>query len=378
MNIVDLEARRIIERDSGVVKKVEDKREYSNEDEKHLKKGGAMKTKWSRCLMGPEGKIYLAANKMTPDGGKTLEEFRHDLGKKLGPELNYYWSDGLLLMIDGISVRQEGRGLYRFDTWRAEGSKAPLESLQPVTAGLSVPQAGDQISKTKSGWEGLFFFGPDNIVRMRDGTMLAPMQAHFETDRIVPADFQSKRETSYKLRTIIVKSEDEGLNWEYLSTVAVPHEDDPVGEGFDEPALMLLEGGELLCVMRTGHHFPLYCAWSADGGVSWSNPVYTGFERGCAPCLLKLSDGRIALAYGQRFPVGLSVPRLEKEFDWGKEGGDPGCGMVRLAINPDGRGRRWCDTVIGYNMGSCYTTIYEPEPGVIFCQTDHWCWKVEL
>ncbi len=378
MNSVDLRARRISEHKTEIITKVEDKRDYSDTDEQRSVKAGAGGTKWSRCVMSPEGVIYFAANKMTPDGGKTLEQSPHGLGGRLGPELNYYWDDNLFLMIDGVSCRQEERGLYRFDTWRTENAKSPLESLKSDKAWLHVPEAGNQIPQTEGGWEGLFFFGPDNMVRMPDGTLLAPMGVHFENDRIPTTDYQSKRETNYKLRTIIVQSEDEGFNWKYLSTVARPREDDPVGEGFNEPALLRLRSGNLLCIMRTGHYSPLYCAWSGDEGKTWSNPVYTGFERGCAPCLVKLKTEALALTYGQRFPVGLSVPRLQKTFDWGKKGGSAGYGLVRLAINPDGEGRRWHDSAIGSKMGSCYTTTYEVEPNVLFCQVDHWCFRVEL
>ena len=338
--------------------------------------------KWSRSVTAPDGSIYLdrqgsggyrySSDRLEPcDVRGLFENSRPDRGC---PEFAYYWDAELLLVIEGLSCRQSARrGDYRLTLRRAEAHpRNALETCTPMEAVLHVPEAGNQISTTDGGWQGLFFYGARNIVRLPDGALLASMQGCFETDRIAPGDAQSKRETVYKLRTFVVRSEDGGRSWRYLSTVAAPVSEDPVGEGFDEPALCMLESGELLCVMRTGHYSPLYCSWSRDEGKHWTDPVYTGFERGCAPCLLRLRDGRVALVYGQRFPVGVSLPRCEPRWSW------PGCGLVRLAVSEDGRGRQWTDTVIGTHMGSCYATIHEPEPKRLVCQTDGWYWKLDV
>ena len=127
--------------------------------------------------------------------------------------------------------------------------------------------------------------------------------------------------------------------------------------------------------MRTGHHRPLYACWSSDDGKTWTDPVYTGLERGCFPHLAKLTDGRLAVIHGNRFPPGWS--RITP-------GGDharwywPGPGLVKLAINSDGTGKDWEVTTIGREMGSVYPTMFEVEPNVLFCQVDGWYWRVTL
>jgi photosystem II stability/assembly factor-like uncharacterized protein len=176
------------------------------------------------------------------------------------------------------------------------------------------------------------------------------------------------------MRTFIVTSTDKGKTWDYLSTVAVPQKGDPVGEGFVEPAITLLEDGRLLCVMRSGHHYPLYSSWSSDGGKTWTAPLYTGFDRGCDPCMITLQDGRVALSWGRRYPEGWSL--VSPEGDKGRFV-YPGEGYNNLSISDDG-GKTWNTSKIDKNTGSCYSTIFEVEPNVIFCQVDRWCWRINL
>jgi hypothetical protein len=176
------------------------------------------------------------------------------------------------------------------------------------------------------------------------------------------------------MRTFIIQSKDKGRTWDYLSSVAIPHSGDPVGEGFVEPAITLLTDGRLLCIMRSGHHFPLYCSWSSDGGKTWTPPLYTGFDRGCDPCLITLRDGRVALSWGRRYPEGWS--QVTPEGDKGHYV-YPGEGYNNLSISND-NGITWVTDKIDKNTGSCYSTIFEIEPNVIFYQVDRWCWRINL
>ena len=78
----------------------------------------------------------------------------------------------------------------------------------------------------------------------------------------------------------------------------------------------------------------------------------------------------MAVCYGKRFPEGWS--RLHSDnARWQY----PGHGLVRLAVSDDGTGESWQSATIGERMGSCYPTIIEVEPGVLFCQVDGWCWR---
>jgi hypothetical protein len=210
---------------------------------------------------------------------------------------------------------------------------------------------------------------------MPDGSLLATAQGNFAEDTIEPSSGPGKDETHYLCRVFVITSNDDGKTWNYLSTIAAPNLEDPIDEGFGEPTIILLDNGQLLCIMRTGHHRPLYACWSSDQGKTWTDPLYTGLERGCAPHMVKLTDGRLAVIYGNRFPPGWS--RITP-------GGDharwywPGPGLVKLAINSDGTGKDWEVTTIGREMGSVYPTMFEVEPNVLFCQVDGWCWRVTL
>ena len=140
------------------------------------------------------------------------------------------------------------------------------------------------------------------ILELPDGTWLMSMYGNFNQDELVPNDLSSKHEVKFMMRTFIVTSRDRGRTWHYLSSVAVPKTGDPIGEGFVEPAITRLNDGRLLCIMRTGHHYPLYASWSSDNGKTWTAPFYTGIDRACDPCLIKLHDGRLALSWGASLP----------------------------------------------------------------------------
>jgi hypothetical protein len=200
------------------------------------------------------------------------------------------------------------------------------------------------------------------------------MYGNFASDSIFPPDADAQRELTYMQRTFIVRSTDQGQNWNYLSTVASPKLGDPVGEGFVEPAITLLEDGRLLCIMRSGHRFPLYASWSDDAGRSWSYPMYTGLDRGCDPCLITLQDGRVALSWGRRFPEGWSI--VSPEGDKGRFE-FPGYGYTSLSISNDD-GLTWASHKIMERSGTCYSTIIEVEPKVVFMLVDEWYCRITL
>ena len=89
--------------------------------------------------------------------------------------------------------------------------------------------------------------------------------------------------------------------------------------------------------------------------------------------MLKLSDGRLAVVYGKRYPEGWSRVRGD-----GQRWTYPAHGLILLAINEDGTGESWEVAKIGEKMGSCYPTIIEVEPNVLFCQVDCWYWRVHV
>ncbi len=152
-----------------------------------------------------------------------------------------------------------------------------------------------------------------------------------------------------KTRVILVASDDRGASWDYLATVAY---DPAVGEeGFCEPSMVRLPGGDLLCIMRTGHEDPMYQCWSSDGGRTWTKPVMT-HAYGVDPTLIVMQDGTLACAYGVK-------------------GRDGGRRERRLMFSFDGRGETWpVDLVVYAGVGGSYPSVCEVRPGELLYAYD--------
>jgi hypothetical protein len=326
-------------------------------------------SKWSRCFLNADGVIYFKDSLKSLDGGKTLIRQKElNLEDITGaPERAVLSTEGLFYALDG-PVRYASPGVYKGKAWRSVNNLKTLSTEEPV---FNIPD-GIKPRKDVEKWFGIFVYR--TILKMDDGSWLMTMYGNFASDTIIPVDDDAAEETQFMMRTIIVSSDDEGHSWKYLSTVAVPAEGEPVGEGFVEPAITRLKDGRLLCVMRTGHHFPLYSSWSNDKGMTWTPPVYTGMDRGCDPCVITLHDGRVALSWGRRFPEGwsdISAQGDKGRFEY------PGEGYTSLSVSNDG-GATWDTYKILKKSGSCYSTIFEVEPDVLFMQADQWYCRIML
>ena len=107
---------------------------------------------------------------------------------------------------------------------------------------------------------------------LSDGTLLALSYGNFVGDDVPISGFETKLGVAPMYRTYMLSSNDDGKNWEYLSTIAYgPCKTGQ--ESFCEPAIADFGGGELLVIMRTGRYAPLFQCRSLDGGQTWSEPV---------------------------------------------------------------------------------------------------------
>lgn len=330
-----------------------------------------MKTenKWIRCILASNGTIYLKDSTKSIDGGKTfISHDDIDIEDIIAqPERAVLSKPEIFYALNG-PTKIVSPGVFSVKCWRSTDN---LKTIQTGEAIINVPE-GPKKHIEDGKWNGIFVYR--TVLEMPDGKWLATMYGNFETDTLAPQGTDAEEECQFMMRTFIVTSDDNGKTWDYLSTVAIPQKGDPVGEGFVEPALTLLNDGRLLCVMRGGHHFPLYSSWSSDNGKTWTAPLYTGLDRGCDPCLITLHDGRVALSWGRRYPEGWSI--VSPEGDKGRFV-YPGEGYNNLSISDDG-GKTWTTNKIDEKTGSCYSTIFEIEPNVIFCQVDNWCWRIKL
>ena len=104
------------------------------------------------------------------------------------------------------------------------------------------------------------------------------------------------------MRAYFVRSDDNGHNWEYFSTIAY----DPARiAGYAEPAPLRLPDGRIVVMLRV-HHRPtqrpdnIYMAVSDDDGHTFAPPRRLRDLWGYPAQLINLQDGRVLMTYGYR------------------------------------------------------------------------------
>ena len=134
-------------------------------------------------------------------------------------------------------------------------------------------------------------------------------------------------------RSALMRSDDNGDNWEYFSTLAY----DPASIiDFEEPSLLRLKDGRLVSFMRThvnpsGDAKNMVFVVSDDDGFSWMPPRWTNIW-GFPAETIALADGRYLMIYGyRRPPYGVRGVISEDGLSWDaknefviREGGVPG------------------------------------------------------
>jgi len=340
-----------------------------------LKVSKADGPRYARSFRAANGTIYLLGPLKTKDAGKKLVLCNPDdppWGTLLNEgAMNTLFSEKGLFFALQNKVICAPDGQCTGKMWR---STDDLKTFKETETRVLIPEAGKVDNGSHGEWVGLVFHRA--IVDLRDGSLLAAMYGNFEHDTITPTNPRSKLESKYKLRAFAVRSTDQGQTWRYLSTVATP---DPAvvddSEGFNEWSIVRLADGRLLGIIRTGHYTPLVASWSSDEGKTWTKPVTpAGLGPGCDPWVIRLSDGRLALAYGQ-----LDQPKGSRESYWPNYSIGADERRCWLAIDADGSGRNWVSyTVADLAPASAYPTIFEVEPNTIVYQADMNMWRVNL
>jgi len=120
---------------------------------------------------------------------------------------------------------------------------------------------------------------------------------------------------SMRLCTHLLRSDDFGHNWHYVSTVIYKekyhHPNSTYGvEGFDEATVEILDDGSIIMIMRSGSLHPFvqgkagtpipqcYIAKSTDEGKTWDY-VKPFYDYGIRPQSVKLNNGTIILISGR-------------------------------------------------------------------------------
>ena len=162
---------------------------------------------------------------------------------------------------------------------------------------------------------GIMGFEPDRMLDLPDGTL--GVASHI------------MRGESQEFADILSISEDGGKTWKERSTIA--HDG---YHRFCEGAIVLLEGGELACVLRENHSagIPSFVAFSSDCGKTWTDPQMTPFALH-RPYAKQLPDGRV-LVTGRNVNGGVGTYAwcgdLEEEAGTWSVGGPRGMKTIDL------------------------------------------------
>ncbi len=230
----------------------------------------------------------------------------HDGGNTWDPSTKTTIAAGKNEAINDPSIRQlrDGTLIVNFFKWHC-GSEEEVPADHPWVRGLDGEHyawtVGSYTTRSFDGgqtWEepakvpaptGDATAVSDPIIQISNGDLMIPLYGSYL------GEWQ---------RAFTMRSSDGGGTWEDPVTVAY----DPLGHFlFDEPSLLYLPSGKLICMLRVDRHleeeygYYLYQAESNDLGKTWTTPTKTTIW-GHPPHLLHLQSGSILCVYGYRRP----------------------------------------------------------------------------
>jgi sialidase-1 len=135
---------------------------------------------------------------------------------------------------------------------------------------------------------GYFVLNNDRVIQLRTGRLVVPVAFH----RSRLADPESDKSFDARAIDLWYLSDDEGKTWrEAASWWALPAR---TGSGLQEPGLVELTDGSLLCWARTdqGHQFEMR---STDQGNTWSAPSAGPLASPTSPASIKMVPGTMRL-----------------------------------------------------------------------------------
>ena len=138
-------------------------------------------------------------------------------------------------------------------------------------------------------WESAAYVTYGRILELDDGTLLTTFLA------VVNYRQEGAR---MNIRNVIACSTDKGSTFEYVHDFYKVGDKSSGEAGFSESDILKLACGDILCIMRTGSHSPMFQSRSKNQGITWSKPVCIGWP-GVKPKLMLLDNGVLACSSGR-------------------------------------------------------------------------------
>jgi sialidase-1 len=200
------------------------------------------------------------------------------ISAKISRDVGRSWSSKFTLQENrwGLNVKHpnlirliDGGVLFTFSAWESESAGRNI-FMKKSSDNCETWDRFVQISEP--GW---YCTNNDHALRLSSGRILIPSHGG-------PAFVYEGGKS--KLHSFVFYSDDEGESWNMSDNFTAP------GRGAHEPTILELEGGRLVCLMRTTNAC-IYRNYSDDWGVHWSEPKPIPLEAPDSPPLMKYIPG---------------------------------------------------------------------------------------
>lgn len=202
---------------------------------------------------------------------------------------------------------------------------------------------------------GYYVLNNDRVIRLSSGRLVAPVALHRDL-----IDIRGKEYIDMRGLILFFLSDDDGRTWREAqdwqsSTLS--------GLVFQEPGIVELADGRILCLIRTNFG-QQWATWSSDGGEHWTPAVPSTIMSPCSPASVKTipGTGKLLLAWNDhsRHLPWIVTPDTQLLPPLNPQPGSASRTPLVLAISQD-LGVNWGRRLIiedSPNHGFCYIAMH--------------------